>query len=160
MSGKGGNNRRRSFRHQERNNWQENPQNQGKKKPEKFRFDKNRGIIYDRPKWTPVKPPSEPLPSGDCAYCGKPIRDIAAAISDEQSGKLVHFDCVIAKIAENEILERGDAVTYIGGGRFGVVHFSSPQETRHFKIKKILEWESTENRAEWRKTVADYFSAT
>jgi hypothetical protein len=57
-------------------------------------------------------------------------------------------------------MEKGDAVTYIGGGRFGVVHFNNPQDTRNFKIKRIIEWEDKGNRAEWRQTVADHYSVT
>jgi hypothetical protein len=121
--------------------------------------------MIDRPKWVPVKPPAVPLPSGDCPLCGKPIKDIAQAITDKSSGSPAHFDCIIARIAQGETLDRGDAVAYIGGGRFGVIHYDSPQDNtaqgrRDFKITKILEWENKENRAEWRKTVADHFSVT
>jgi hypothetical protein len=72
----------------------------------------------------------------------------------------VHFDCVIERITGGESLEPGDAVAYIGGGRFGVVHFNNLPDTKDFKIKKILEWEDKENRAEWRKTISDHFSMT
>jgi hypothetical protein len=103
---------------------------------------------------------TEPFPVPDCPYCGKPIKDLASALSDKNSGAMVHFDCVLSRIAENEVLEKGDAVTYIGGGRFGIVHFSSPSDSRKFMIKKIFEWEDKENRAEWRKFVADHYSVT
>jgi hypothetical protein len=103
---------------------------------------------------------SEPLPAPNCPYCGKPVQDISSAISDKNSGEPVHFDCVITRIAENEVLEQGDAVIYIGGGRFGVVHFNNPQNTQDFTIKKILEWEDKENRSEWRKSVSDHYSVT
>jgi hypothetical protein len=104
--------------------------------------------------------PSGPLPVPDCPYCGKPIQDIASAISDRHSGQPVHFDCIITRIAEGEMLEQGDTVTYIGGGRFGIVHFNNPQNAQGFKIKKILEWEDKENRSEWRRTVSDHYSVT
>jgi hypothetical protein len=85
---------------------------------------------------------------------------MAAALNDKFSGAPVHFDCVIARIGENEALEKGDAVTYIGGGRFGVVHFNNPQDTKNFKVKKILEWEDKENRALWRRDISDHYSLT
>jgi hypothetical protein len=158
MNGKGGNNHR-GWRRRERDGdyWAR----EGKKKTGP-QYDKNRGVIYDRPKWTPPKLSSEPIPLPDCLYCGRPIKDISSALSDKASGEAVHFDCVIAKIAEAEHLDRGDAVTYIGGGRFGIVHYNNPsdQGTRNFQIKKILEWEDKEHRAEWRKTIADHFSVT
>jgi hypothetical protein len=116
------------------------------------------GAFFDRPKWVPPQLSSEPLPQPDCPYCGKPIRDISAALTDKGSGAAVHFDCVIARLAEGEVLEAGDAVTYIGGGRFGVVQFPNPQDGRNFKIKKIVEWEDKESRADWRKDISDHYS--
>jgi hypothetical protein len=73
---------------------------------------------------------------------------------------------VAAKIAQEEILERGDAVTYIGGGRFGIVYFGGAEthskggDGKIFKIKKIIEWENKDNRAEWRSTISDHYSVT
>jgi hypothetical protein len=110
--------------------------------------------------------PTEPLPIPDCPWCGKPIRDFASAIADKDTGVPIHFDCVAAKIAQEEILEKGDTVTYIGGGRFGIVHFSSSGipgrggDGKVFKIKKIIEWENKDNRAEWRSTINDHYSVT
>jgi hypothetical protein len=120
----------------------------------------NRPQDLVRPRWQPVKLPGELLPSPACPLCGQSIGDIAAALTDKDTGVPVHFDCIIARIAENESLERGDAVAYIGGGRFGVVHFPSAQDSKNFKIKKTLEWENKEQRSEWRQKVADHFSVT
>ncbi|GHU08519.1 hypothetical protein FACS1894151_04570 [Spirochaetia bacterium] len=154
--GRGARSRRRRDKETEDFNYQK----PGKKKAEKPRYDKTRGIIDERPKWTPIKVPSAELPTPDCAYCGKPIKDVSASMTDKTSGNPVHFDCVIGKIAEREPLEKGESVAYIGGGRFGVVYFGSNQDLRTFRIKKILEWESTENRAEWRQVIADSYSIT
>jgi hypothetical protein len=81
-------------------------------------------------------------------------------VADRNSGEPVHFDCIIARISEGELLEQGDAVSYIGGGRFGIVHFNDPRDIQNFKIKKILEWEDKENRAEWRRSISDHYSVT
>jgi hypothetical protein len=129
------------------------------------------GPSYDRPKWKAPTPSIEPLPHPVCPYCGKPIKDIAAAMTDKITGQPVHFDCVIARIIGAETLESGDAVVYIGGGRFGIVHFpgmvrdslqgrrnGDDYDTRDFRIKKIFEWEDKENRALWRKDIEDHFS--
>jgi hypothetical protein len=72
---------------------------------------------------------------------------------------------VAAKIAGEERLEKGDTVTYIGGGRFGIVHFRSGVpgkggDGKTFTIKKIIEWENKDNRAEWRSTISDHYSVT
>jgi len=109
----------------------------------------------ERPKWTPQKMNTAPLPVPDCPYCGKPIRDISQAIAEKDSGVPVHFDCIVGRIAVGEILEKDDAVTYIGGGRFGIVSFSGRNE---FKIKKIIEWENKDKRAEWRSEVCEHYS--
>jgi hypothetical protein len=81
-------------------------------------------------------------------------------LQDKETGEPIHFDCVIARIAEGESLEEGDRINYIGGGRFGVVHYSNPQDPKSFRIKKIFEWENKDNRADWRRVISDYYSAT
>jgi hypothetical protein len=157
-SGRGGNNRRKPFRRRERDN--DNWPREGKKKADSPRYDAKRGIICERLKWIPPKMSNEPIPTPDCPYCGKPIKDISTALTDKNSGQPVHFDCVIAKIGEYESLEKGELIAYIGGGRFGVVCFNHAQNSRNFTIKKIVEWEDKENRAEWRKPIADHYSVT
>ncbi|GHV50479.1 hypothetical protein AGMMS49579_04120 [Spirochaetia bacterium] len=167
-SGKGGNNRRRPFKRRERDsdkgqngghNAQNNSQRSGKKISDELRrYTPPPKVWLDRPKWVPPQLSTEPIPSPDCPYCGKPIQDMSTAITDKSSALPVHFDCVIARLAEGEMLEPGDAVTYIGGGRFGVVQFLNPSDSRNFKIKKIVEWENKENRADWRKDIGDHYS--
>ena len=118
----------------------------------------------ERPKWLPPKPNTDPLPVSDCLWCGKPIRDISSAIADKDTGNPVHFDCVAARIAFGEKLEKGDTIAYIGGGRFAVVNFGTPGASlateRNFAIKKIIEWENKDKRAEWRSVISDHYSVT
>jgi hypothetical protein len=169
-NGKGGGNRgnrKQPFKRKDREGQPQNrggPNSGGKKADlplaREGRYEKKRGSLYERPKWVPPKPSEVPLPSASCEWCGKPVKDISAAVSDPDSGNPVHFDCVIDRIVERETLETGDTVNYIGGGRFGIVHFNNPPDTRDFKIKKIYEWENRENRSEWRVTISDHFSAT
>lgn len=125
----------------------------------------------DRPRWTPPGLNTDPLPEPECGYCGRPIQDIGSALEDRASGAPVHFDCVIARLAEGEKLEKGDVLSYIGGGRFGIVHFSESRAEfrnrfppdlpgRVFTIKKIFEWEEKNHRPGWRVSVADHYSIT
>ena len=102
----------------------------------------------------------EPLPQPDCPWCGKPVKDISSAIQDKDTGNPVHFECVITRLSKGETLEKGDVVAYIGGGRFGVVHFNHPSEPKKFIIKKIFEWENNDSRTEWRGSISDQFIVT
>jgi hypothetical protein len=110
---------------------------------------------------------------------------LAAAISDRVTGEAVHFACILAEITRGEILEKGDVVSYLGGGRFGVIHFSQEwvnqgnrggrsrgdngrrrseakkgEGVKVFTIKRVFEWEDRDNRASWRSVVCDHYSIT
>ncbi|MDR0403224.1 MAG: hypothetical protein LBH35_06505, partial [Treponema sp.] len=135
---------------------------QGQKDQNKIRYDKN-GTAYERPRWIPPKPDTDPIPELLCTYCEKPIEDINAAIEDRISGGPAHFDCVISRLSKTESLEKGEVISYIGGGRFGIVRFretrpdssrrnGAPREEsgRAFSIRKIFELEDKERRADWR----------
>ncbi|MDR0630280.1 MAG: hypothetical protein LBG24_11740 [Treponema sp.] len=159
MSGRGGS-RRRGYRRRERTDTGPEYTKPSRKTPENSRSDRGGGSTYERLRWTPPVMVSEPLPVPDCPYCGKPIKDMAAAIADKHSGAPVHFDCIIAKIAENETLEREDSIAYIGGGCFGILRFTGSPNTLRFTIKKVVEWEDKEQRAAWRRTMSDRYSTT
>jgi len=124
------------------------------------KFEKNRAGINDRPQWTAPVLPDNPITTPDCSWCGKPIKDITTAICDKDSKKPVHFDCVLARIADSEKLDPNDGVCYIGGGRFGIVHYNNPPDTRNFTIKKVFEWEAKDSSNEWRRSISEYFSIT
>jgi len=121
---------------------------------------KRAGPPVARLKWAPPEPPALDVPQAACILCEKPIKEFATAVCDPTTGKPAHFDCTLSKIAERERLEKGDAVGYIGGGRFGIIHFINPQNPRKFQIKKILEWERNEMRSEWRVALCEHFSTT
>ena len=164
MSGKGGNNRKNKHRFFGR---KDEPQKSSKKQDNFFaeqKFDRNRDGLaagyQDRPRWTAPTLPANPITTPDCPWCKKPIKDITTAISDKESGRPVHFDCVLARIVEMERLDTNDSVCYIGGGRFGVIHYNNPPDMRDFTVKRILEWEIKEKKYEWRKPISEYFSLT
>ncbi|MDR2445103.1 MAG: hypothetical protein LBD44_04120 [Spirochaetaceae bacterium] len=120
---------------------------------------KNAQGLNNRPKWKATKLRSDPIPTPLCAYCKEPIKDLATAITNRE-GEAIHFECAQKRIAAAEALGKGDTVTYIGGGRFGIVCFENPQIPLKFKIKKIIEWEQKDKRAPWRGHIADHFSLT
>ena len=171
-SGRGGDNRgnrRKPFKRRDSDNAQpqsrDTPRGGTKKAADVSpvgdgKLEKKRGLQYDRPKWSPPKAPALSLPAVSCAWCDKPIKDMVTAISEPDTGKAVHFDCVMNRLMEREALESGDTVSYIGGGRFGIIHYNNPPDTRDFRIKKIFEWEKREDRSEWRVTISDHFTVT
>ena len=100
----------------------------------------------------------EPTELFTCARCGKPIKDLSAALADKPDGNPVHFDCVLNFLKQNETLHENEAVTYIGQGRFAVIKYASMVTMKEFTIVRIIEWEDKNQRAEWRSTIADRFS--
>ena len=140
-----------------RGKWPDENQNRGNFGKNTDNVKNDRPPAAERPKWIPPKLNTYSMPAPDCPYCGKPIRDISQAISDRDTGVPVHFDCVTSRIAGTETLEKDDSVTYIGGGRFGIVSFSGRTE---FRIKKIIEWENRDKRAEWRSEICENFTIT
>ncbi|MCL2197115.1 MAG: hypothetical protein FWB77_05820 [Treponema sp.] len=173
-SGKGGNNRknRQGLQGKQRfSGRRDEPQKHSKKNTtlsngdnlfSDGKFEKNKMSMHERPQWTAPELPENPITTPDCVWCGKPIKDITTAISDKESGRPVHFDCVLTRIGEMEHLELNDSVCYIGGGRFGIIHYNNPPDTRDFSIKKIFEWEVKEKEkdSEWRRPISEYFSIT
>ena len=157
MSGSGKNtdnkNKRKQFKRNERENTHTHFHVNGK-------LEKKKGSLYDRPKWVPPVQSAAPMQSETCAWCNKPIKDVAAAFNEPDTDKLLHFDCVLKRITEKEHLEKGETINYIGGGRFGIVRFSSLSDNRNFKIKKIFEYEDKENRAKWRDALCNHYSVT
>jgi len=81
----------------------------------------------------------EPMPP--CAICGKPVELISEAIS-EPNGGYSHFDCVISRIKEQEMVTEDETVSYIGHGNFAV--FRKDEEGRYV-IRTRVPYESKEN---------------
>ncbi len=97
---------------------------------------------------TPYRSSLPPLPARrveepllECPLCGKVIEVIASALT-HPSGGFCHFDCVLAKIAQDERLSENQKVSYIGRGTFAVVE--SQAENSFTFVKKIV-WETPES---------------
>ncbi|MBP5283613.1 MAG: hypothetical protein J6Y93_02985 [Treponema sp.] len=94
-----------------------------------------------------------------CEICGEPITEISSAINNRGSGNPVHFDCVLAKLNESEKPGPNERVTYIGNGRFAVLHFENIHDIKHFTIQKTIEWEARDDeRGDWRDEMAGLYS--
>jgi len=161
-SGKGGNNRR--SRHRYSNRKDESSKHEKKRNNETYlsseKSEKNQSM-YERPQWTaPVLPANYQSITPECPWCGKQIKDVNCAIADKETGRPVHFDCVLARVTDMVSLETNDAVCYIGGGRFGVIHYNNPPDIKDFVIKRIIEWEVKDNSTDWRLPISEHFSIT
>ena len=159
-SGRGGNKKKRQHFSERR----DEAQKQIKKNNEVLfsdgKFEKNKVSRQERPRWSPPVLPANPVTVPDCRWCGKQITDITTAISDKETGLPVHFDCILESISKSEKLGENDAVCYIGGGRFGVVHYNNMPDIKDFTIKKIFEWEMKDHIYEWRRPISEYYSIT
>ena len=93
-----------------------------------------------------------------CPICNQPITEIASAIADKKTGKPAHFDCILNQIKETEPVGENEKISYIGQGRFAVLYFENPRDQRHFEIKKIIEYEDKEQKAEWRDELSSLYS--
>lgn len=103
-------------------------------------------------------PPLPTLPTPACVKCGEPIQDITSALADKDTGAPVHFDCVLKFLEGAENLGANEKIVYIGQGRFAVMFFENPVDTRKFKIVRMIEWERRDDRAEWRNEISGNFS--
>jgi len=95
-----------------------------------------------------------------CEICGQVLKfdELNSALSNKATGNPAHFDCVFKQISETEKMNQNERLTYIGQGRFGILHFDNPHDLRHFTISRIIEWENRDNRLEWRNEIAGLFS--
>ncbi len=93
-----------------------------------------------------------------CEYCSRPIHELSSALLDKKTGGAIHFDCVLSKLNESEQLGENQKISYIGQGRFAVVHFENPHDLRKFTIVKTIEWEDHDTKSEWRDEIAGLYS--
>ncbi len=109
-------------------------------------------------RYEPEAAPPPVLPSHVCPRCGEPIQDITSALTDRESGTPIHFDCAVRFLEGAESVSDKQKIVYIGQGRFAVMEFEIPGDTKKFHIIRTIEWESREHRAEWRADIAGQFS--
>ncbi|MCQ2587461.1 MAG: hypothetical protein MJ174_05035 [Treponema sp.] len=93
-----------------------------------------------------------------CPKCNQPITDIASAFRDKNSEAPIHFECAMEEVSKNEKLNQNEKIAYIGQGRFGILYYENPRDQKHFKIKKIIEWEEREQKSPWRDELSELYS--
>lgn len=136
------------------------PKNQGNKNsgPNQKSEGSQRDERFDKTEKRPELPPLPKLPTLVCVKCGEPIQDITSALSEKGGTGPVHFDCVVSFLQGAENLGPNEKIVYIGQGRFAVMFFDNPADTRKFRIVRTIEWESREAKAQWRTDISELFS--
>jgi len=129
------------------------------------RFSRRRKNYGDRNAQAPVETASEGaaelprsnVPVVDCALCHKPIFDLSSALADKESGEPVHFDCALQRVSEQETLDAGEKLVYIGSGNFAVVEFKDKTEMA-FTIKRRVAFEEESKKQDWRRALSSRVS--
>ena len=142
------------------NNWNNQKRDQFREVNNKKVFQFNKNLYENEEKFKESQKSIQEIKAREviCPFCNQPITDIASAMADRASGQPVHFDCVLNKIKADEHTGENEKIAYIGQGRFGLLYFENPRDQRHFKIKKIIEWEPRENKSEWRDELSALYS--
>jgi hypothetical protein len=95
--------------------------------------------------------PPVPIVLPDCPVCGKPVRELASALTHRVSRKPAHFDCVVRELRESNEVAPQEKICYLGGGSFGILEFRGAGGTPRFVIKKRIQYEEKEAPQEWKK---------
>lgn len=122
----------------------------------KICFSKKRNFSPAIKKDIPVK--KIKYPKFTCPKCGKQITEIAAALSDKETGEPAHFSCVLEILKNSETLKENEEIIYIGSGNFAIVAFENPKNRKKFTITKLIEWENKAIISSWKNEIADLAS--
>jgi hypothetical protein len=87
----------------------------------------------------------------DCPVCGKPVRELASALTHRVSRRPAHFDCVVRELRETNEVAPQEKICYLGGGSFGILEFRPPGGPSRFVIRKRIQYEEKETPQEWKK---------
>lgn len=148
------------MQHRETSKDQNNSQTPASKNNNRRQNWNKRSRSQNRPPVKPIKPSNRIYNSKEkqdelveevekglvCPICEKPIRNIAMAIQQKESGKLAHFDCVLKQIHTqyHSRMSRNRRIYYIGAGNFALVK-EQYDKKGHLKSYRVLEKFEYEN---------------
>jgi len=95
--------------------------------------------------------PEVPLVFPDCPVCGKPVRELASALTHRVSRVPAHFDCVVRELRDSNEMNPQEKLCYLGGGTFGILEFRPSGGPSRFVIKKRIPYEEKEAPQDWKK---------
>jgi len=70
--------------------------------------------------------PEIPMVFPDCPVCGKPVRELASALTHRASRQPAHFDCVFRELRDVNGISPQEKLCYLGSGSFGILEFKAP----------------------------------
>ena len=130
------------------------PGGQGPRQPnrrERGRRD-GRGPV-DRQRGEKPREPSVARPLPECPICGRPVRELAAALTHRPTGAPAHFDCILKELRDTNELAPQEKLCYLGGGTFGILQFRPSGGANRFTIRKRIPYEEKDSHQEWKKTL-------
>jgi hypothetical protein len=95
--------------------------------------------------------PETPMVFPDCPVCGKPVRELASALTHRVSRVPAHFDCVVRELRDSNEINPQEKLCYLGGGTFGILEFRPAGGPSRFVIKKRIPYEEKEAPQDWKK---------
>lgn len=110
----------------------------------------NKGSAGRTPDPRPARPQAV-LPSPDCPICGKPVHELASALTHRVSRQPAHFDCIVGELRDSTDIAPQEKLCYLGAGSFGILEFRPPGGPSKFVIKKRIQYEEKELPQEWKK---------
>ncbi|NQT57998.1 MAG: hypothetical protein HQ557_03345 [Bacteroidetes bacterium] len=90
-----------------------------------------------------------------CSVCGKTIDSIAQIIGGPAKEEFSHFDCAIRTLSENESIQPGQKICYIGNGDFAVIEYNKKNFSGGFSVVKRIAYENQEMNNSVKKLVSD-----
>jgi hypothetical protein len=97
--------------------------------------------------------PETPMVYPDCPVCGKPVRELASALTHRVTRQPAHFECVMKELRDSNEVAPQERICYLGGGCFGVLEFHPSGGSNRFVIKKRIQYEEKETPQDWKKTL-------
>jgi hypothetical protein len=115
---------------------------------------KKRRRHFSRNREKPREEPKIEREAPACCVCGKPIRDILAALLHKDTGEPAHFDCIAKELLAGETLAEGERFTYLGSGVFGIIRPGKAGDPSSIVIRKKIDYEDKEKAAAWKRTLS------
>lgn len=114
-----------------------------------------------KPQRTPFDPKKhrlpDPIPEREYEpdpLTGESVEDIYSAIAEPNTGKPANFESVVKRIEDQEELNEGERVAYLGKGAFGIVYEEKEKGGKRLVVRKRIQYEDTHEDYPWRKELS------